>query len=87
MRQASSQSVNFVVTGTGTGLPFVKYPQLNFSLTHFYALGSPMAMFITVRGVDNLGEDFRLPTCPGFFNIFHPVSCILINIVLKLFSI
>ena len=29
-------------------------------------------MFVTVRGIDTLGEDFRLPTCPGFFNIFHP---------------
>lgn len=29
-------------------------------------------MFVTVRGLDNLGEQFALPTCPGFYNIFHP---------------
>lgn len=29
-------------------------------------------MFVTIRGLDNLGEKFELPTCPGFFNIFHP---------------
>ena len=29
-------------------------------------------MFVTVRGIDKLGMDFRLPTCPGFYNIFHP---------------
>lgn len=29
-------------------------------------------MFVTVRGLNNLGEQFALPTCPGFFNIFHP---------------
>lgn len=29
-------------------------------------------MFITVRGVETLGDDFRFPTCPAFFNIFHP---------------
>lgn len=29
-------------------------------------------MFVTVRGIDRLGEDFILPTCPRFFNIFHP---------------
>jgi len=29
-------------------------------------------MFVTVRGLDNLGKDFRFPTCPAFFNIFHP---------------
>lgn len=27
---------------------------------------------MTVRGIDTLGEDFHLPTCPSFFNIFHP---------------
>ena len=29
-------------------------------------------MFVTVRGIGHLGEDFVLPTCPKFFNIFHP---------------
>lgn len=29
-------------------------------------------MFVTVRGIETLGKDFCLPTCPGFFNIFHP---------------
>lgn len=29
-------------------------------------------MFVTVRGLESLGEHFALPTCPGFFNIFHP---------------
>lgn len=29
-------------------------------------------MFVTVRGLDSLGEQFALPTCPNFFNIFHP---------------
>lgn len=29
-------------------------------------------MFVTVRGIDTLGLDFKLPTCDGFFNIFHP---------------
>lgn len=29
-------------------------------------------MFVAVRGLDGLGEDFRFPTCPAFFNIFHP---------------
>lgn len=29
-------------------------------------------MFVTVRGVDSLGLDFKLPTTDNFFNIFHP---------------
>ena len=24
------------------------------------------------RGVDEIGLDFQLPTCPRLFNIFHP---------------
>jgi len=51
----------------------IHYPQLVFQPSNFFALGSPIAMFLTVRGVDCLGEEFQLPTCPGFFNIFHPV--------------
>lgn len=29
-------------------------------------------MFVTIRGIDALGLDFKLPTCDSFFNIFHP---------------
>jgi len=73
LRSASSTSVNFIVGGGGTGVPMVRYPHLIFRPCNFFALGSPIAMFLTVRGVDALGDDFHLPTCPGFFNIFHPV--------------
>ena len=41
---------------------------------HVRRLPFTSAMFLTVRGVDGLGEEFRLPTCQGFYNIFHPVS-------------
>jgi hypothetical protein len=27
---------------------------------------------VTLRGIESLGREFCLPTCPGFFNIFHP---------------
>ncbi|XP_014668792.1 PREDICTED: SEC23-interacting protein-like, partial [Priapulus caudatus] len=50
----------------------VAYPKLDFNLCAFFALGSPIAVFLTVRGVNEVCEDYRLPTCPGFFNIFHP---------------
>lgn len=29
-------------------------------------------MFVTVRGIDALGLNFKLPTTDSFFNIFHP---------------
>ncbi|PSN51111.1 hypothetical protein C0J52_07975 [Blattella germanica] len=58
----SNQKVGYVMGNAGTGQPFITYPQLIFQ----------PSMFVTVRGIDTLGEDFKLPTCPGFFNIFHP---------------
>lgn len=57
----------------GTGQPLIKYPQLNFKPATFFALGSPVPMFLTVRGIESLGADYKLPTCDGYFNIFHPV--------------
>lgn len=61
-----------MMTASGTGQPELHYPQLNFQPKAFFALGSPVGMFVTVRGLDTLGEQFELPTCPAFFNIFHP---------------
>ena len=29
-------------------------------------------MFVTVRGIDTLGPEFKLPTCDYVYNIFHP---------------
>ncbi|CAF1049147.1 unnamed protein product, partial [Didymodactylos carnosus] len=43
-------------------------PQLEPTIAH----GSPIAMFLTVRGINSLAQDYELPTCKGLFNIFHP---------------
>ncbi|NWI83565.1 DDHD2 Phospholipase, partial [Dryoscopus gambensis] len=48
------------------------YPQLNYKPTIFFAFGSPIGMFLTVRGVKRIDPNYSLPTCKGFFNIFHP---------------
>ncbi|NXS76108.1 DDHD2 Phospholipase, partial [Pandion haliaetus] len=48
------------------------YPQLNYKPTIFFAFGSPIGMFLTVRGVKRISPNYSLPTCKGFFNIFHP---------------
>lgn len=58
--------------GSGTGQTTTSYPVLRFNPTAFFALGSPIGMFVLLRGIDCLGEDFQLATCPAFFNIFHP---------------
>lgn len=68
-----TESVDYCKYGlAGTGQLLIKYPQLSFKVKNFFALGSPLAMFLTVRGVESLGPDFKLPTCDSFFNIFHP---------------
>ncbi|XP_034937125.1 phospholipase DDHD2 isoform X2 [Chelonus insularis] len=72
LKRRESRRISYVMGGAGTGQPFIIYPQLNFHPKAFFALGSPIGMFVTVRGIDNLGENFKLPTCPAFFNIFHP---------------
>ncbi|KAK9509366.1 hypothetical protein O3M35_006699 [Rhynocoris fuscipes] len=61
-----------IAGSAGTGQPYIAYPQLHFQPKAFFALGSPIGMFLTVRGLEGLGEDFKFPTCPKFFNIFHP---------------
>ncbi|CAF1101258.1 unnamed protein product [Brachionus calyciflorus] len=61
---------NFGTAGTGQLL--IKYPKLEFKVANFFALGSPIGMFLTVRGQEQVGIDYKLPTCDSFFNIFHP---------------
>lgn len=51
----------------------VVYHRLDFEPVSFFALGSPIGMFLTVRGVEKIEESYQLPTCRGFFNIYHPV--------------
>ncbi|XP_008200242.1 phospholipase DDHD2 [Tribolium castaneum] len=67
-----SRRISYMMGAVGTGQPQIHYPHLIFQPKAFFALGSPIGMFVTVRGLDTLGEQFALPTCPAFFNIFHP---------------
>ncbi|KAK3092754.1 hypothetical protein FSP39_006892 [Pinctada imbricata] len=67
-----SVSVEFIPGVAGTGQPSVHYPRLDFQPCALFALGSPIGIFLSSRGVDNIGDDFRLPTCPRVYNIFHP---------------
>ncbi|KAB7498043.1 Phospholipase DDHD2 [Armadillidium nasatum] len=67
-----TSQVNFQLGVAGTGQPAIIYPQLSFHPKAFFLMGSPVGMFITVRGIDTLGPTFKLPTCERVFNIFHP---------------
>lgn len=72
LERTQSKQIDYRVGISGTGQPLMTYPQLTFEPKNFFALGSPIGMFVTIRGIDKLGMDFRLPTCEGFYNIFHP---------------
>jgi len=67
-----TSSVEYTVGPAGTGQPSVRYPKLDVQPVSFFALGSPIGVFMAVRGLQTLGQEFHLPTCSNFFNIFHP---------------
>ncbi|XP_044516787.1 phospholipase DDHD2 [Gracilinanus agilis] len=54
------------------GQASVKYPKLIYKPDIFFAFGSPIGMFLTVRGLKRIDPSYKLPTCKGFFNIYHP---------------
>lgn len=61
-----------VFDSNNTGQYLIKYPQLKFKPRCFFAFGSPMPMFLNVRGMQNIGKEYKLPTCDRMLNIFHP---------------
>ncbi|XP_008299243.1 SEC23-interacting protein isoform X2 [Stegastes partitus] len=70
----SSVHVDYNYFEVGTGQVSVVYHTLDFEPVNFFALGSPIGMFLTVRGLEKIEEMYQLPTCKGFFNIYHPLD-------------
>uniref|UniRef100_A0A8C1QSE0 DDHD domain containing 2 n=1 Tax=Cyprinus carpio TaxID=7962 RepID=A0A8C1QSE0_CYPCA len=50
----------------------IDYPQLAFHPQAFFAMGSPIGMFLIVRGLKRIDPNYSFPTCKSFYNIFHP---------------
>ncbi|KAL3513354.1 hypothetical protein ACH5RR_026071, partial [Cinchona calisaya] len=63
--------------------PYIKYTKLAFKVDTFFAVGSPLGVFLSLRNVrigigkgknyweeDNITEE--MPACRQMFNIFHP---------------
>ncbi|XP_067087208.1 phospholipase DDHD2-like isoform X1 [Osmerus mordax] len=50
----------------------INYPQLAFHPQTFFAFGSPIGMFLTVRGLKRIDPNYTFPTCKSFYNIYHP---------------
>lgn len=63
---------NHLFEDMNTGQYLVDFPQLKFKPRCFFAFGSPMPMFLNVRGIQNISKEYKLPTCDRMFNIFHP---------------
>ncbi|KAM8885296.1 triacylglycerol hydrolase DDHD2 isoform 2-T7 [Spinachia spinachia] len=58
--------------GIAKGQVSIDYPQLAFHPQTFFAFGSPIGMFLTVRGLKHIDPNYSFPTCKSFYNIYHP---------------
>ncbi|CAG5922777.1 unnamed protein product [Menidia menidia] len=58
--------------GIAKGQVSIDYPQLAFQPQTFFAFGSPIGMFLTVRGLKHIDPNYSFPTCKCFYNIYHP---------------
>ncbi|XP_061842439.1 triacylglycerol hydrolase DDHD2 [Nerophis lumbriciformis] len=58
--------------GIAKGQVSIDYPQLAFHPQTFFAFGSPIGMFLTVRGLKRIDPNYSFPTCKSFYNIYHP---------------
>ncbi|KAF3340766.1 Phospholipase SGR2 [Carex littledalei] len=63
--------------------PYIRYTKLDFKVDTFYAVGSPLGVFLALRNVRigiGQGHDYwqdekiqeEMPSCRQMFNIFHP---------------
>ncbi|KAF1873815.1 hypothetical protein Lal_00029521 [Lupinus albus] len=63
--------------------PYIKYKKLEFKVDTFFAVGSPLGVFLSLRNIrigigrgqeyweqENISEE--MPACRQMFNIFHP---------------
>ncbi|KAJ7961435.1 Phospholipase SGR2 [Quillaja saponaria] len=63
--------------------PYIKYTKLEFTVDTFFAVGSPLGVFLALRNIRigiGKGKDYweeenireEMPACRKIFNIFHP---------------
>ncbi len=52
--------------------PCLRIVELEFEVRCFFALGSPLGMFLTIKGNSFGVPGVSKPNCVSFFNIFHP---------------
>uniref|UniRef100_A0A671VXV1 DDHD domain containing 2 n=1 Tax=Sparus aurata TaxID=8175 RepID=A0A671VXV1_SPAAU len=70
--QSITSAVDYEYFDVGIGQVSIEYPQLAFHPQTFFAFGSPIGMFLTVRGLKQVDPNYTFPTCKSFYNIYHP---------------
>ncbi|KAM9744503.1 triacylglycerol hydrolase DDHD2 isoform 2-T3 [Menidia menidia] len=70
--QSVTSPVDYEYFDVGIGQVSIDYPQLAFQPQTFFAFGSPIGMFLTVRGLKHIDPNYSFPTCKCFYNIYHP---------------
>ncbi|KAK2837330.1 hypothetical protein Q5P01_014542 [Channa striata] len=70
--QSVTSAVDYEYFDVGIGQVSIDYPQLAFRPQTFFAFGSPIGMFLTVRGLKRIDPNYSFPTCRSFYNIYHP---------------
>lgn len=70
--QSVTSAVDYEHFDVGIGQVSIDYPQLAFHPQTFFAFGSPIGMFLTVRGLKRVDPNYTFPTCKSFYNIYHP---------------
>uniref|UniRef100_A0A8K9WR53 DDHD domain-containing protein n=1 Tax=Oncorhynchus mykiss TaxID=8022 RepID=A0A8K9WR53_ONCMY len=70
--QSITSAVDYEYFDVGIGQVSINYPQLAFHPQTFFAFGSPIGMFLTVRGLKRIDPNYTFPTCKNFYNIYHP---------------
>uniref|UniRef100_A0A8C9WHV1 DDHD domain containing 2 n=1 Tax=Scleropages formosus TaxID=113540 RepID=A0A8C9WHV1_SCLFO len=69
---STTGAVDYEYFDVGIGQVSINYPQLDFEPQTFFAFGSPIGMFLTVRGLKRIDPSYSFPTCKSFYNIYHP---------------
>ncbi|OIV93581.1 hypothetical protein TanjilG_04813 [Lupinus angustifolius] len=81
--QQSSKKSRPLQDASKSFTPYIKYTKLEFKVDTFFAVGSPLGVFLSLRNIrigigrgqeyweqENISEE--MPACRQMFNIFHP---------------
>lgn len=82
----TTNAVDYRHFDVGIGQVSIDFPQLAFHPQAFFAMGSPIGMFLTVRGLKRIDPNYSFPTCKSFYNIFHPFDPVAYRIEPMIFS-